>query len=89
VRVVGTYEDPWESRYLWTKKKRLCRSEQHATSGSGLVLTMAVSINDRGQILAIGMAHPDISPDRRMDQDEEDDLHSVDVHSFLLTPIEH
>lgn len=85
--VVGTYEGSLGNRaYLWTRKNGFVDLNSMLPPGSGLVLTMAVSINDRGQILAIGIAHPDISPDRRMDQDEEDDLHSVDVHSFLLTP---
>ena len=85
--VVGTYEGSLGNRaYLWTKKNGFVDLNTLIPSGSGLVLTMAVSINDRGQILAIGMAHPDVTPERRMDEDEGDDLHSVDIHSFLLTP---
>jgi len=85
--VVGTYERSLGNRaYLWTRKGGFVDLNTLIPPGSGLVLTMAVSINDRGQILAIGMAHPDVSPERRMDQDEGDDLHSVDIHSFLLTP---
>lgn len=85
--VVGTYERSLGNRaYLWSKKTGFIDLNTLIPADSGLVLTMAVSINDRGQILAIGMAHPDVSPERRMDQDEGDDLHSVEIHSFLLTP---
>jgi len=85
--IVGTYEGSLGNRaYLWTKKDRFVDLNNLIPAGRGVVLTMAVSINDRGQILAIGMSAPDISPDRPMHQDEEDDLHAVDVHSFLLTP---
>jgi len=85
--VVGTYERSLGNRaYLWTRKNGFADLNTLIPAGSGLVLTMAISINDRGQILAIGMAHPNISPDRRMDADEGDDLHSVDIHSFVLTP---
>lgn len=84
--VVGTYEGSLGNRaYLWTRKNGFVDLNTLIPAGSGLVLTMAVSINDRGQILVLGMAHPDVSPDRRMDADEEDELHNVDVHSFLLT----
>jgi len=85
--VVGSYEGSLGNRaYLWTRKNGFADLNTLIPAGSGLLLTMAVSINDRGQILALGMAHPDVSPERRMDEDEGDDLHSVDVHSFLLTP---
>lgn len=85
--VVGTYEGSLGNRaYLWTRKNGFVDLNTLIPAGSGIVLTMAISINDRGQILAIGMAHPYVSPERRMDEDEGDDLHSVDVHSFLLTP---
>jgi len=85
--VVGSYEGSLGNRaYLWTRKNGFVDLNTLIPAGSGLLLTMAVSINDRGQILALGMAHPDVSPDHRVDEDEGDELHSVDVHSFLLTP---
>lgn len=85
--VVGSYEGSLGNRaYLWTKKNGFVDLNTLIPAGSGLLLTMAVSINDRGQILALGMAHPDVSPDHRVDGDEGDELHSVEVHSFLLTP---
>ena len=85
--VVGTYEGSLGNRaYLWTRRNGFVDLNTVIPTESGVVLTMAVSINERGQILAIGMAHPYISPDREMDQDQTDDLHSVDVHTFLLTP---
>jgi probable HAF family extracellular repeat protein len=85
--IVGTYEGSLGNRaFLWTRGNGFVDLNSLLPSASGLVLTMGISINDRGQILAIGLAHPDISPDRHISQDDEDDLHSVDVHSFLLTP---
>lgn len=85
--VVGTYERSLGNRaYFWSRERGFVDLNTLITAGSGLVLTMALSINERGQILAIGMAHPHVSPERPMDEDEGDDLHSVDVHSFLLTP---
>jgi probable HAF family extracellular repeat protein len=86
-QIVGTYEDSLGNRaYLWSSKNGFSDLNSLVPAGRGLVLTIAVSVNDRGEILALGMSHPDISPDHHMDQDEEDDLHGVDVHAFLLTP---
>jgi probable HAF family extracellular repeat protein len=85
--VVGTYEGSLGNRaYLWTRKNAFVDLNTLIPAGSGVVLTIAVSINDRGQILALGVSHPDVSLERTMDQDEGDELHSIDVHSFLLTP---
>ena len=85
--VVGTYQGSLGNRaYVWSRRSGFFDLNTLIPAGSGLVLTMALSINERGQILAIGMAHPHVSPERPMDEDEGDDLHSVDVHSFLLTP---
>jgi len=86
-QVVGTYEGSLGNRaFLWSQRGGFVDLNSLLPTGSGLVLTMAISINDQGQILAIGMAHPDITADRKMDQDEANELHGVDVHSFLLTP---
>ena len=86
-QVVGTYEGSLGNRaFLWSQRGGFVDLNSLLPTGSGLVLTMATSINDQGQILAIGMAHPDITADRKMDQDEANELHGVDVHSFLLTP---
>lgn len=85
--IVGTYAGSLGNRaYLWSRKNGFVDLNSLIPAGGGIVLTMALSINDRGQILAIGMAHPYVSPDFRMDPDQEDDLHSVDLHSFLLSP---
>ena len=85
--VVGTYEGSLGNRaYRWNKEDGFVDLNRLLPAGSGAVLTLAVSINDQGQILAIGVSHGDISADRPVNQDEEDDLHSVDIHSFLLTP---
>jgi hypothetical protein len=85
--IVGTYEESLGNRaYLWTKKEGFVDLNNLLPAGSGVLLTMGVSINDRGQILAIGVSGRDLSTNRPMDQDEQDELHNVDVHSFLLTP---
>jgi probable HAF family extracellular repeat protein len=85
--VVGTYEGSLGNRaFLWSKRDGFVDLNTLLPARSGLVLTMAMSINDQGQILAIGMAHPDISAEGKIDQDEASELHMVDVHSFLLTP---
>ena len=85
--VVGTYEGSLGNRaFLWSRHGGFVDLNSLLPPRSGVVLTMAMSINDLGQILAIGAAHPDISAEREMDQDEASELHDVDVHSFLLTP---
>jgi len=87
-QLVGTYESSLGNHaYVWSKKGGYADLNSVVPQGRGLVLTVAVAINDRGQILALGMSHPTLSVDHNVDLDEQDDLHGVDVHAFLLTPV--
>jgi probable HAF family extracellular repeat protein len=53
-------------------------------SDSNLVLTVAVAINDRGQILALGSRHHDLGADKNAKMDMH--AHAGATRAFLLTP---
>ena len=86
-QIVGTYETPLGNRAcLWTNPAAFFDLNDLVPTGSGVVLTMALGINDQGQIIAIGVNSPTTDANHQMDQDEADDAHGADIHAFLLTP---
>jgi probable HAF family extracellular repeat protein len=86
-QVVGTSTSALGLRaFLWTSADGMVDLNTLIPSSSNLVLTSAVAINDRGQILALGSKNHDLAHDSRVELDESP--HHVGPTSvFLLTPL--
>src|SRR5207253_7387959 len=84
-QVVGTYATSLGPRaFLWTSSTGMIDLNSRIPSGSGMVLTSALGINERGQIVAIGTPHSSAS--HRVELDDPH-LAGVSIHVFVLTPI--
>ena len=53
-------------------------------SNSDVILTAALRVTERGQIVVIGSIHHDLTRDRPLHLD--DHSHAGPIHVFLLTP---
>lgn len=70
---------------LWTSSTRVIDLNEVVTGlASGVVLTGAFSINDKGQIAAYGLVHPGISKHEQVQMDSH--AHAGSTHAFLLVP---
>lgn len=84
-QVVGTSETSLGARaFLWTKASGMQDLNSLIPVTQDVLLAQAVHINNRGQILALGSIHHDLTRDREADL--EDEMHAGPVHVFLITP---
>jgi len=72
--------------FLWTSETGL-RDLNQLVPGlpANVVLTGAFAINDKGQIIAFGLVHPDVGKNQESDMDKH--THAGPTHVFLLDPI--
>ena len=85
-QVVGASETSLGARaFLWTKVGGVQDLNSLIPPTHDVLLVQALHINNRGQILAVGSFHHDLTHDREADL--EDDAHAGPVHMFLLTPV--
>jgi len=72
--------------FLWTSETGL-RDLNQLVPGlpANVVLTGAFAINDKGQIIAFGLVHPDVGKNQESDMDKH--THAGLTHVFLLDPI--
>ena len=85
-QVVGLAESSLGPRaFLWTSSGSILDLND-LVSGlpSGMVLTGAFAINDKGQIVAFGLVHPHVSKNKEARLDNH--VHAGPTHVFLLTP---
>jgi probable HAF family extracellular repeat protein len=83
--VVGTSETSLGARaFLWTKARGVQDVNSLIPPTHDVLLTQALQVNNRGQILAVGSFHHDVTHDREADL--EDEMHAGPLHVFLLTP---
>ena len=85
-QVVGLAESSLGPRaFLWTSNGSILDLND-LVSGlpSGMVLTGAFAINDKGQIVAFGLVHPNVSKNKEAHLDNH--VHAGPTHVFLLTP---
>jgi probable HAF family extracellular repeat protein len=68
--------------FIWTSADGIQDLNKLIPTSSDLVLTAAQSINDRGQIIAIGVPKHDQTRDRMVDMDDEN--HAGPSHVYLL-----
>jgi len=84
-QVVGASDSALGARaFLWTKTGGLQDLNSLIPSTQDVMLVQGVHINNRGQILAVGGVHHDLTHDREAHIDEG---HAGPVHLFLLTPV--
>jgi probable HAF family extracellular repeat protein len=84
-QVVGSSQTSLGGRaFLWTRKSGMQDLNLLIPVSSGILLSGAVSVNEAGQILAIGTPGHDPSNDRLMEMDDEH--HAGPTHLYLLTP---
>jgi probable HAF family extracellular repeat protein len=84
--VVGTTDTNLGKRaFLWTVDKGMVDLNSLVPSGQRVVLTAALAINDRGQILAIGS--PDHNPNSKKYDVYDHTSHAGAVRVYLLTPL--
>jgi probable HAF family extracellular repeat protein len=83
--VVGTTDTNLGKRaFVWTADKGMVDLNTLVPSGQRVVLTAALAINDRGQILAIGS--PDHNPNSKKYDVYDHTSHAGVVRVYLLTP---
>jgi probable HAF family extracellular repeat protein len=83
--VVGTSNTSLGARaFLWTRQTGMVDLNTLIPTNSNIVLTSGQAINQRGQIIAVGGGHHDLTSDRMTDMDDEQ--HAGPVYLFLLTP---
>ena len=71
--IVGVSDSPVGNRaVLWTRQREMWDLNQLIPAGSNLVLTEAVSINNQGQILAIGQTGKALSKQEHNHSREEE-----------------
>jgi probable HAF family extracellular repeat protein len=84
--VVGTTDtDLGKRAFLWTAEQGMVDLNMLIPSQNRVVLTAALAINDRGQILAIGS--PDHNPNSKKYDVFDHTSHAGVVRVYLLTPI--
>lgn len=84
--VVGASETSLGARaFLWTKAGGVQDLNSLIPPTHDVLLTQALHVNSRGQILAVGSFHHDVTHDREADL--EDEMHAGPLHVFLLTPV--
>jgi probable HAF family extracellular repeat protein len=85
-QVVGQANGPLGARaYLWNNAANpIDLNEVIDGVGPGVILTAAIAINDKGRIVAIGVA--DVGSGRHEQLAQDAHIHSSATHAFLLTP---
>ena len=84
--VVGASETSLGARaFLWTKAGGLQDINSLIAPTHDVLLAQGLHINNRGQILAVGSLHHDLTHDREAHLD--DGSHAGPLHVFLLTPL--
>jgi probable HAF family extracellular repeat protein len=84
--VVGASETSLGARaFLWTKARGVQDVNSLISPAHDVLLTQALHVNNRGQILAVGSFHHDATHDREANL--EDETHAGPLHVFLLTPV--
>lgn len=72
--------------FLWTSDKSIVDLNDLVSNlPSGMLLTGAFAINDKGQIVAFGVINPKLNKNHPANMD--DHLHSGPTHVFLLQPV--
>ena len=85
-QVVGASETSLGPRaFLWTKGGGSQDVNSLIPPTHDVLLVQGLHINNRGQILAVGSVHHDLTHDREANLDDE--THAGPMHVFLLTPI--
>lgn len=85
-QVVGQSNGSFGARaYLWNNETAgIDLNEVIDRAEPGVILTAAVAINDKGQIVAVGVVEGTIGRHEQLAQDVH--IHSSATHVFLLTP---
>lgn len=84
-KVVGAADTPLGLRaFIWTSGDGMRDLNQLIPSNTGIVLSAAVAINAKGEILAYGSVNHDLEHDRIVELDHG--IHAGPVSVFLLTP---
>jgi probable HAF family extracellular repeat protein len=70
--------------FHWTSGTGMQDLNTLIPTGSGVILTAAIGINNAGWIIAIGAVTPDHSQPLNLDDTH---IHAGPIHAFLLTPL--
>ena len=70
--------------FVWTRSEGMLDLNSLIPPSSGIILSAAVAINERGEILAYGGVNHDLEQDRNVDMDHG--VHAGPTFVFLLTP---
>jgi probable HAF family extracellular repeat protein len=85
-QVVGSSDTSLGARaFVWSKAGGLQDINSLIPPTHDVLLVQGVHINNRGQILAVGSVHHDLTHDRPANLDDES--HAGPLHVFLLTPV--
>jgi probable HAF family extracellular repeat protein len=85
-QVVGASETSLGPRaFVWSKAGGSQDINSLIPSTHDVLLVQGLHINNRGQILAVGSVHHDLTHDRQANLDDES--HAGPMHLFLLTPV--
>ena len=85
-QVVGASQTSLGARaFLWTKAGGLQDLNLMIPPMHDVLLVQGLHVNNRGQIVAVGSIHHDLTHDREANLD--DATHAGPLHVFLLTPV--